>query len=143
MEFQDQGVHSQERKMLPPPGGTLHTRDELLKHVHDFALTQGYMVCIRDSAKDRYVTIAFKNGEHNHEPSKDISEHPSCRRFTDEEVLMIRDLTVAGKRPRQILKFLRQRNPNLVSDSRNVYNVKAKIRGESLSEFNSSAISLA
>jgi len=42
-------------------------------------------------------------------------------------------MTAAGKRPRQILKALRQRNPNLVSDSRNVYNVKAKIRRDSLS----------
>ncbi|XWS68658.1 hypothetical protein CRYUN_Cryun04dG0109800 [Craigia yunnanensis] len=179
MEVQEQDKHNQEKKMLPPPSGTFHTREELLTHVRDFALTQGYMVSIRDSAKDRYVTIAcdrggvyrkrlkngeklrqrknasrltncpfevvgkrdddvwtltVKNGEHNHERSKDISDHPSYRHFTEEEVLLIRDMTAAGKRPRQILKALRQRNPNLVSDSRNVYNVKAKIRRESLSE---------
>ncbi|KAK4845761.1 hypothetical protein QYF36_008784 [Acer negundo] len=39
-------------------------------------------------------------------------------------------MTVAGKRPLQILKALKQRNPSLVTDSRNVYNVKAKIRRE-------------
>ncbi|KAK9284519.1 hypothetical protein L1049_023694 [Liquidambar formosana] len=143
-----------------------------------FALTQGYMVSIKDSSKDRYVTIScdrggvyrkrlktgenmrqrkmasrltncpfevvgkkdddlwalsIKNGEHNHEPSRDISDHPSCRRFNEEEVVLIREMTATGKRPRQILKALRQRNPNLVSDSRNVYNVKAKIRREILS----------
>ena len=75
--------------------------------------------------------LTIKNGEHNHEPSKDVSDHPSCRRFTEEEVLLIREMTAAGKRPRQILKALRQQNPSLVSDSRNVYNVKAKIRQES------------
>ncbi|XP_017971558.1 PREDICTED: probable bifunctional methylthioribulose-1-phosphate dehydratase/enolase-phosphatase E1 2 isoform X4 [Theobroma cacao] len=177
MEVQDQNEHNQEKKMLPPTRGTFQSREELLKHVRDFALTQGYMVSIRDSAKDRYVTVAcdrggvyrkrlkngenmrqrknasrltncpfevvgkkdddvwtltVKNGEHNHEPSN-TSDHPSCRRFTEEEVLIIRDMSAAGKRPRQILKALRQRNPNLVSDSRNVYNVKAKIRRGSLS----------
>ena len=77
--------------------------------------------------------LTIKNGEHNHEPSKETSDHPSCRRFSEEEVLLIREMTAAGKRPRQILKALRQRNPTLVSDSRNVYNVKAKIRREMLS----------
>jgi malonate-semialdehyde dehydrogenase (acetylating)/methylmalonate-semialdehyde dehydrogenase len=178
MEVQDHNEHTQEKKMLPPPVGIFQTREELLKHVRDFALTQGYMVSIKDSSKDRYVTIAcdrggiyrerlktgenmrqrktasrltncpfevvgkkdddlwrltIKIGEHNHEPSTDVSDHPSCRRFTEEELLMIREMTAAGKRPRQILKALRQRNPNLVSDSRNVYNVKAKIRRDSLS----------
>jgi malonate-semialdehyde dehydrogenase (acetylating)/methylmalonate-semialdehyde dehydrogenase len=178
MEVHDYNEHTQEKKMLPPPAGTFQTREELLKHVRDFALSQGYMVSIKDSSKERYVTIScdkggvyrkrlkngenmrqrktasrltncpfevvgkkdddlwmltIKNGEHNHEPSQDISDHPSCRRFTEEEVLLIRELTAAGKRPRQILKALRQQNPSLVSDSRNVYNVKAKIRRESLS----------
>lgn len=178
MEAQDHSEHIQEKKMLPPPVGVFQTREDLLKHARDFALTQGYMVSIKDSSRDRYVTIAcdrggvyrkrlktsenrrqrkaplrltncpfeivgkkdddvwtltIKCGEHNHEPSKDISEHPSCRRFTEEEVLIIREMTAVGKRPRQILKALRQRNPSLVSASRNVYNVKAKIRREMLS----------
>ncbi|CAL5342644.1 unnamed protein product [Camellia sinensis] len=175
MEAQNPNEHAEQNKMLPPPLGTFQTREELLKHVRDFALTQGYMVSIKDSSKDRYVTIScdrgglyrkrlkagenmrqrkapsrltncpfevvgkkdddlwtltIKHGEHNHEPSKSVSDHPSCRRFTEEEVFIIREMSSAGKRPRQILKVLRQRNPNLVSDSRNVYNVKAKIRRE-------------
>ncbi|KAA8524352.1 hypothetical protein F0562_010775 [Nyssa sinensis] len=178
MEVQDSNEITERNIMLPPPVGIFQTREDLLKHVRDFALTQGYMVSIKDSSKDRYVTIAcdrgglyrkrlktgenmrqrktssrltncpfevvgkkdddlwtlsIKHGEHNHEPSNDISDHPSCRRFTEEEVIIIREMTAAGKRPRQILKVLRQRNPNLVSDSRNVYNVKAKIRREILS----------
>ncbi|XP_057955990.1 probable bifunctional methylthioribulose-1-phosphate dehydratase/enolase-phosphatase E1 2 isoform X2 [Malania oleifera] len=175
MGVEDGHEHLEQNKMLPPPVGVFPTREELLKHVRDFALTQGYMVSIKDSSKDRYVTIAcdrggiyrrrlkngenmrrrktptrltncpfeivgkkdydswtltLKHGEHNHGPSKDISDHPSCCCFTEEEVLIIREMTATGKRPCQILKALRQRNPNLVSDSRNVYNVKAKIRRE-------------
>lgn len=177
MEVQHPDNHTEQSKMLPPPVGIFQSREELLKHVREFVLTQGYMVSIKDSSKDRYVTIScdrggiyrkrLKNGEnlrqrkapsrltncpfevvgkkddelwtliikhanHNHEPSRDISDHPSCRRFTDEEVLIIREMTAAGKRPRQILRVLRQRNPNLVTDSRNVYNIKAKIRKEIL-----------
>lgn len=177
MEVQHPDNHTEQTKMLPPPVGIFQSREELLKHVREFVLTQGYMVSIKDSSKDRYVTIScdrggiyrkrLKSGEnlrqrkapsrltncpfevvgkkddelwtliikhanHNHEPSRDISDHPSCRRFTDEEVLIIREMTAAGKRPRQILRELRQRNPNLVTDSRNVYNVKAKIRKEIL-----------
>lgn len=178
MEDQDLDENIKQHNMLPPPVGIFQTREDLLKHVRDFALSQGYMVSIKDSSKDRYVTIAcdrggvyrkrlksgenmrqrkmpsrltncpfevvgkkddevwiltIKHGEHNHEPSTDISDHPSCRRFTEEEILLIREMSAVGKRPRQILKALRQRNPNLISDSRNVYNVKAKIRRESLS----------
>ncbi|XP_057505860.1 probable bifunctional methylthioribulose-1-phosphate dehydratase/enolase-phosphatase E1 2 isoform X2 [Actinidia eriantha] len=177
MEVRNPNEHAED-EMLPPPVGTFQTREELLKYVRDFALTQGYMVSIKDSSKNRYVTIAcdrggvyrkrlktgenmrqrkvpsrltncpfevvgkkdddlwtltIKHGEHNHEPSKNMSDHPSCRRFTEEEILLIREMTAAGKRPRQILKALRQSNPSLISDSRNVYNVKAKIRREMVS----------
>ncbi|KAM3697445.1 hypothetical protein ACB098_06G113200 [Castanea mollissima] len=161
MEVQDPNELNEGKNMLPPPVGTFQTREELLKHVRDFALTQGYMVSIKDSSKDRLKNgentrqrktasrltncpfevvgkrdddlwmLTIKNGEHNHETSKDVSDHPSCRRFTEKEVLLIREMTAAGKRPRQILIALRQRKPSLVSDSRNVYNVKAKIRRES------------
>ncbi|KAJ0111188.1 hypothetical protein Patl1_02284 [Pistacia atlantica] len=131
-----------EKKMLPPPVGVFQTREDLLKHVRDFALTQGYMISIKDSSRDIYIktpsrltnfpfevvgkkdddvwALTIKSAEHNHEPSKEISDHPSCRRFTEEEVLTIREMTDAGKKPRQILKALRKRNPSLVSDSRNV-----------------------
>ena len=178
MEVQDLDKNITGPTMLPPPVGIFQTREDLLKHVRDFALSQGYMISIKDSSKDRYVTIGcdkggvyrkrlksgenmrqrkmptrltncpfevvgkkddelwtltIKHGEHNHEPSTHVSDHPSCRRFTEEEILIIREMSAAGKRPRQILKVLRQRNPDLISDSRNVYNVKAKIRRESLS----------
>ena len=39
MEVQDHNEHNEEKKMLPPPVGTFQTREELLKHVRDFALT--------------------------------------------------------------------------------------------------------
>ncbi|KAJ7964071.1 Protein FAR1-RELATED SEQUENCE 5 [Quillaja saponaria] len=61
-----------------------------------------------------------------------MSGHPSCRRFSEEEIVRIKDMNKAGIAPRQILSSLRQNNPNLLAVSRTLYNVKAKIRKDSL-----------
>ncbi|XAR53005.1 Methylmalonate-semialdehyde dehydrogenase (acylating) [Bertholletia excelsa] len=165
-------------QMLPPPPGSFVDREELIEHVGEFAMTQGYVVTIKQSKKDRVVilgcdrggvyrnrrkpvdetsgenprkrktgsrltncpfecvgkkddglwVLTVKNGSHNHEPLKDISEHPSARRFTETEVMLIKEMTEAGLKPRQILKRLRQSNPELLSTPKHVYNVKAKLR---------------
>lgn len=166
-------------QMLPPPPGTFVDREELIQHVGDFAVSQGYVVTIKQSKRDKFVILGcdrggvyrnrrktaddssgeqhsrkrktasrltncpfeamgkkddglwiltIKNGTHNHEPLKDISEHPSARRFNENEVLLIKEMTEAGLKPRQILKRLRQSNPELMSTPKHVYNVKAKIR---------------
>ena len=78
--------------------------------------------------EDDVWILTIKNGAHNHEPLKDISEHPYARRFTEDEILQIKEMTEAGLKPHQVLKRLRQSNPELLSTPRQVYNVKAKIR---------------
>ncbi|CAL5329539.1 unnamed protein product [Camellia sinensis] len=178
MDIQDYGGLSETLQMLPPPPGSFLDREELIQHVGEFAISQGYVVTIKQSKKDRVVilgcdrggvyrnrrkpideasgehsrkrktgsrltncpfecvgkkddglwVLTIKNGEHNHEPLKDISEHPSARRFTETEVLLIKEMTEAGLKPRQILKRLRQSNPELLSTPKHVYNVKAKLR---------------
>ncbi|PON71801.1 FHY3/FAR1 family [Parasponia andersonii] len=165
-------------QMLPPLPGTFVNREELIQHVGEFAVSQGYVVTIKQSKRDRVVVLGcdrggvyrnrrkafdessaeqtrkrkigsrltncpfeavgkkddglwmltIKNGTHNHEPLNDISEHPSARRFTEREVLLVKEMTEAGLRPRQILKRLRQSNPDLLSTPKHVYNVKAKLR---------------
>nr|AMJ39517.1 aldehyde dehydrogenase 6B2 copy 3 [Bixa orellana] len=165
--------------MLPPPTGSFQDREELIKHVRDFGATQGYVVTIKKSRKDRRVilgcdrggvyrnrrkideskrkrkacsrlincpfeaigkkeddmwVLTIKNGEHNHEPLRDMSEHPYSRRFTEEEVRQIKLMTEAGIKPRQVLKALKQSNPELQSTPRHLYNLKAKIRQGNLSE---------
>uniref|UniRef100_UPI0005C833C1 methylmalonate-semialdehyde dehydrogenase [acylating], mitochondrial-like isoform X1 n=1 Tax=Fragaria vesca subsp. vesca TaxID=101020 RepID=UPI0005C833C1 len=165
-------------QMLPPPPGSFVDREELIQHVGDFAVSQGYVVTIKQSKRDRVVilgcdrggvyrnrlkhvdessseqkkrrkagsrltncpfeavgkkgdglwVLTIKNGTHNHEPLKDISEHPSARRFSEREVLMIKEMTESGLKPRQILKRLRQSNPDLLSTPKHIYNVKAKLR---------------
>ncbi|GFY95578.1 aldehyde dehydrogenase 6B2 [Actinidia rufa] len=165
-------------QMLPPPPGSFLDREELIQHVGEFALSQGYVVTIKQSRKDRDVilgcdrggvyrnrrkpieessaeqsrrkktgsrltncpfecvgkkdddlwVLTIKNGAHNHEPLKDISEHPSARRFTESEVVLIKEMTEAGLKPRQILKRLRQSNPELLSTPKHVYNIKSRLR---------------
>lgn len=64
----------------------------------------------------------------HHEALKDISEHPSARHFSENEVMLIKEMTDSGLKPRQILKRLRQTNPDLLSTPKHVYNIKAKLR---------------
>ncbi|KAG4399651.1 hypothetical protein GLYMA_08G276400v4 [Glycine max] len=84
--------------------------------------------------EDDAWVLTVKNGDHNHEPLKDMSEHPYSRRFTEEEVRQIKQMTEAGIKPRQVLKALKHSNPELQSTPRHLYNLKAKIRQGNLSE---------
>ncbi|KAG5565701.1 hypothetical protein RHGRI_001574 [Rhododendron griersonianum] len=82
--------------------------------------------------EDGFWEVEEKNSSHNHEPSSDMSGHPSCRRLSQEEITTIEDLTKSGVPPRQILSSLRQRNPKLQAISRTIYNTKVKLRKEHL-----------
>nr|XP_048335087.1 uncharacterized protein LOC107425045 isoform X2 [Ziziphus jujuba var. spinosa] len=84
--------------------------------------------------EDDMWVLTIKNGDHNHEALRDMSEHPYSRRFTEEEVRQIKLMTEAGVKPRQVLKALKQSNPELQSTPRHLYNLKAKIRQGNLSE---------
>ncbi|XP_050205467.1 methylmalonate-semialdehyde dehydrogenase [acylating], mitochondrial-like isoform X2 [Mercurialis annua] len=84
--------------------------------------------------EDDVWVLSVRNGDHNHEPLKDMSEHPYSRRFTEEEVRQIKMMTEAGVKPLQVLKNLKQSNPELLSTPRHLYNLKAKIRQGNLPE---------
>uniref|UniRef100_A0A7N0UEN3 methylmalonate-semialdehyde dehydrogenase (CoA acylating) n=1 Tax=Kalanchoe fedtschenkoi TaxID=63787 RepID=A0A7N0UEN3_KALFE len=179
-------------QMLPPPPGSFADREELIQHAGDYAVSQGYIVTIKQSKKDKVVVLgcdrggvyrdrrkpidessaehtrkrksgsrltncpfelvgkkdddvwvlSVKNGMHNHEPIRDISEHPAARRFSEKEVMLIKEMTDAGLKPRQIIKRLKQSNPEILSTSKNVYNVKAKFRRGSLTVRNYKSLRL-
>ncbi|XP_040370465.1 uncharacterized protein LOC112186885 isoform X4 [Rosa chinensis] len=179
METESQIELTIQNNMLPPQAGTFQDREDLIQYVRDFGASQGYVVTIKKSRKDRRVilgcdrggvyrnrrkideskrkrkansrlincpfeaigkreddlwVLTIKNGEHNHEALRDMSEHPYSRRFTEEEVRQIKQMTEAGIKPRQVLKALKQMNPELQSTPRHLYNLKAKIRQGTLSE---------
>lgn len=178
METESQLEVTRQNNMLPPQPGTFEDREDLIKYVRDFGASQGYVVTIRKSRKDRRVilgcdrggvyrnrrkideskrkrkassrlincpfeaigkkeddlwVLTIKNGDHNHEALKDMSEHPYSRRFTEDEVRQIKQMTEAGAKPRQVLMALKQINPELQSTPRHLYNLKAKIRQGNLS----------
>ncbi|KAH7863204.1 hypothetical protein Vadar_014710 [Vaccinium darrowii] len=78
--------------------------------------------------EDGFWLVEEKNNSHNHEPSSDMSGHPSCRRLSQEEITTIEEMTRSGIPPRQILSSLRQSNPKLQAISRTIYNTKVKLR---------------
>lgn len=62
-----------------------------------------------------------------------MAGHPSCYRFSKEEISRIKEMTMSCVAPRQILSLHRQSNPNLQAVSKSVYNMKAKICKDYLS----------
>lgn len=69
---------------------------------------------------------------HSHDPSTDISGHPSFRKLEPDNIQIVKEMTLSGIPPRQILSSLRQQNPNIPATSRTIYNVKKKIRKDTL-----------
>ncbi|KAK1370829.1 Methylmalonate-semialdehyde dehydrogenase (CoA acylating) [Heracleum sosnowskyi] len=173
METENLMDDAADKLMLPPTPGTFGNREELISYVREFGASQGYVVTIKKSKRDRRVilgcdrggvyrdrhkveekkhkrkvssrlincpfeaigkkdddvwVLTVKHGEHNHDALRDMSDHRYSRRFTEEEVAQIKLMTEAGLKPRQVLKALKQNNPELQSTPRHLYNVKAKIR---------------
>ncbi|XP_077215582.1 protein FAR1-RELATED SEQUENCE 5-like [Tasmannia lanceolata] len=178
MDIQSQEECPKNMEMLLPVKMEFEKREELLEHVSNFAKSQGYIVSIKKSEKDKKVIIRCDRGgiyrktrkipdnfrqkdscprlincplridgrrisngswilnikilEHNHEALEDILGHPSGRRLSKEEVLRIKEMTIAGIQPCQILSSFKQSNPQLLSISRDVYNCIAMVRKEIL-----------
>ena len=74
-----------------------------------------------------FWTLEMQNTLHNHEPSVDMSGHPSCRQLSSEQILVIERMTRAGVQTHQILLALRQENVNTKSVSRSISNMKCKL----------------
>ncbi|KAH9621882.1 hypothetical protein KSS87_019469 [Heliosperma pusillum] len=83
---------------------------------------------------DDVWVLKIKNGNHNHEPLNDISEHPYSRRFNEDEMRQIKEMIDAGAKPREVLETLKKSNPELQSTTRDVYNLKTKISQGKFSE---------
>ncbi|KAL8126618.1 hypothetical protein AgCh_013752 [Apium graveolens] len=74
----------------------------------------------------------MQNTLHNHEPSVDMSGHPSCHKLSSEQILVIERITRAAVQTRQILSALRQENINTKAVSRTIANMKCKLQKERL-----------
>lgn len=83
--------------------------------------------------KDSLWVLKTKNDKHNHDPSKDFIPTPPMVRFSEEEILLIKEMSTAGTRPREILYVLKQSNPKLRVTLQDVYRVKAHMSEEDVS----------
>ncbi|GJU91435.1 PKS-NRPS hybrid synthetase [Tanacetum coccineum] len=61
-----------------------------------------------------------------------MSGHPSFRQLPEEDVETVKNMTLSGIPPRQIISSLRQKSQNLPINSQTIYNLKAKIRKDDL-----------
>ena len=81
---------------------------------------------------DGLWALTIKDARHNHEPSEDLSGHPSCRQLNEDERDKVQQMFAAGIRPRQMLSTLRQNNTHLAAISKTIYNARDQLRRQTL-----------
>ncbi|KAK9734310.1 hypothetical protein RND81_04G130600 [Saponaria officinalis] len=132
-----------------------HTRDQLVQDAKQYYATKGYALSIKDSKKDKYVVLCCDRGgiyrNRRNIPMEARQKTSSSRLIncpfairgkkttegywlclTQEEILDIEKMSMAGIEPRQILSSLREKNSNIQAVARTIYNLKAKIEKKSL-----------
>ena len=68
--------------------------------------------------------------DHNHEPSEDLSVHPSLRRMTDEQIRRVNEMTESGSSPAETLEELQRLWPGIKVLRRDIYNARKKYKTE-------------
>ncbi|GJV70704.1 protein FAR1-related sequence 5 [Tanacetum coccineum] len=120
---------------------TFESCDDLLKSVRAFYCAIGYGLSIRDSKKDDYVALqcdrsgAYRDANSVGEKRKrsTTSRLIKCPfHIVEDDIETVKNMTLSGIPPRQIISSLRQKNPNLPVNSRTIYNLKAKLRKNGL-----------
>jgi len=80
--------------------------------------------------KDGVWKVETDVAEHNHEPSDDLSAHPTLRRMTDEQLQRVKDMCDAGKSPAETLEELRAIWTDIKVLTRDIYNARKKYKTE-------------
>ena len=80
--------------------------------------------------KDGIWRCRTENPNHNHEPSEDLSVHPSLRRMTDEQIQKVNEMTEAGNTPVETLEELQRLWPGIKVLRRDIYNARKKYKTE-------------
>lgn len=78
--------------------------------------------------KDGSWMVDTEIPEHNHEPSGDLSAHPTLRRMTDQQLQKVHDMCDAGKSPAETLEELRSLWPDIKVLTRDIYNARKKYK---------------
>lgn len=73
-------------------------------------------------------SLSVVNGKHNHDFEPKLEGHLVVGRLTDEEKLIVSDLTKSMVEPRNIMTHLKQKNPDSVTTMKQVYNVRERLK---------------
>ena len=76
--------------------------------------------------KDGTWHVVTENPGHNHDPSGDLSAHPTLRRMTDEQQQKVADMCDNGNTPQETIEELRRMWPDIKILTRDVYNARKK-----------------
>ena len=67
-------------------------------------------------------------GSHNHEMEKSLVGHSYVGRLTEDEKIIIVDMTKSMVKPRNILLTLKEHNPNSYTTIKQIYNARSAYR---------------
>ena len=80
--------------------------------------------------KDGVWRVSTENAEHNHDPSQDLSVHPTLRRLTEAQSQKVNEMTEAGNSPAETLEELRKIWPDIKVLTRDIYNARKKYKAQ-------------
>ncbi|KAG8525330.1 uncharacterized protein KY384_008974 [Bacidia gigantensis] len=72
--------------------------------------------------------LETENPDHNHGPSDDLSQHPTLRRLTEEQLQRVHDMYDAGNTPSDTIQELRRVWPDIKILTRDIYNTRKKYK---------------
>ncbi|MBW0575436.1 hypothetical protein O181_115151 [Austropuccinia psidii MF-1] len=132
--------------LQPPTEGEDQTLERLWQHVRNVARSQGYSMSTlrsnmthktvtsrkfdfpfrlysRKYAKSTTWTLKVKNPEHSHDATESIMEHPAFRKFNEQEISQIAQMSESLLMPRQIqAQLCSQRESNRPVILQDIYN---------------------
>ena len=118
-------------------GGTYHDRINALEGANRRLTTTRRIGCPfklygKKIPNSEQWELQVRNPSHNHEAENSMIGHPSARRFTDEQLQNILDLSEVGSKPRDILALIKREYPNALVTPRDIYNTRSALRRQKL-----------
>ena len=78
--------------------------------------------------KDGIWHVETEISDHNHGPSEDLSQHPTLRRMTDEQLQKVHEMCDHGNSPSETMEELRRIWPDIKVLTRDIYNARKKYK---------------
>ena len=85
---------------------------------------------IANHKKDGTWHVITQTPEHNHGPSDDLTQHPTLRKMTEEQLQKVHDMSDSGSSPSETIGELRRIWPDIKVLTRDIYNARKKHKSE-------------